>query len=344
MIRRHSGICLTLAVLGLVAAGCGGKKDNPNLVRVRIEQFIVKPIPSAEETAVAEEQARQVLAQVRAGVNFDSLAEKYSTRAGSSRGDRLTLTAGWMGQAFDDTVFAMRDGTVSDIIRTPATLYIVARDSSQYLQIRSSHILIKADTAKATGNKEQIDKTAREKAWDLYRRLQKGGNFYDLAKEFSEDPGSKENGGDIGWTKRNALVREYENVAFNQEPGIVSEPVHSRFGYHLIRTVKKKDLSLSLRVIEFKVPVNEQDKARARTLARQAQKMALSGVALKDLAERLGGESPDGLFSYLEPYEVRRNLLLPEIAAMLDKMDTGDITKVIEGDTGMYFIRLVERK
>ena len=254
-IFRHTASCLL--ALALVPAGCSKEKENPNLQSVRIEQLTFKPVPTAGDVEKTSGLARTVLDSIQAGADFEAMARRYSTHSSAARSGVLVLTPGWMPEGFDDSVDVLADGAMSGLIRTPAALYIVKRDSSEFLSVRTSHILIMTDTTRAWISKEQAWKEAEDKAWELYRRARAGESFYDLAKEFSQDPKSAEEGGDLGWTKRNTLVREYENVAFSQPEGAISQPVKSRYGFHVIRTVKKKDLNLFLRIIEFKPPVNE---------------------------------------------------------------------------------------
>jgi foldase protein PrsA len=106
-------------------------------------------------------------------------------------------------------------------------------------QIRASHILV-ADEATAKEVKE---------------KLAKGEKFEDLAKEYSTDPGSGQNGGDLGWFGKGSMVKEFEDAAFKLKEGEVSEPIKSQFGYHIIKvteTVKpfeemKKSLTETVR-------------------------------------------------------------------------------------------------
>ncbi len=91
-------------------------------------------------------------------------------------------------------------------------------------EVNARHILVK-DEAKA---KEIADKLA------------KGGDFAALAKENSEDPGSKENGGDLGYFGKGQMVPEFEAAAFALEKGKTSAPVKSNFGFHIIRVEDKR--------------------------------------------------------------------------------------------------------
>ena len=90
-------------------------------------------------------------------------------------------------------------------------------------QVCAQHILV-ADKAKAD---------------QLYQQLQDGGDFAELAAANSTDPGSKDQGGDLGCLNRGQTVPEFETAAFAAEVGEITEPVQSQFGYHIIKVNKK---------------------------------------------------------------------------------------------------------
>jgi peptidyl-prolyl cis-trans isomerase SurA len=76
---------------------------------------------------------------------------------------------------------------------------------------------------------------ARAKADSILLELRRGADFATAAKRFSQDPGSKDQGGSLNWFRRGVMVPEFERVAFALRPGVVSDPVESPFGYHLIQ-------------------------------------------------------------------------------------------------------------
>ncbi len=78
------------------------------------------------------------------------------------------------------------------------------------------------------------------KAKEIADKLTKGGDFAALAKEFSKDPGSKENGGDLGFFSKGQMVPEFEAAAFALEKGKISAPVKSNFGWHVIKLEDKR--------------------------------------------------------------------------------------------------------
>ncbi len=102
-------------------------------------------------------------------------------------------------------------------------------------QVQASHILIKIDSKADESQKAQ----ARKKIEKIQKRLQKGEDFAALAKEFSQCP-SNAKGGDLGYFQRGQMVPAFEQVAFALKPGVVSDIVETKFGYHLIKVIGKK--------------------------------------------------------------------------------------------------------
>jgi peptidyl-prolyl cis-trans isomerase D len=109
-------------------------------------------------------------------------------------------------------------------------------------QVKVSHILIKTPTPGADGKVD--DKAlaeARQRAEDILKQVKAGGNFDELAKKYSEDPGSAKQGGSIGWIGKGQTVPEFEKVAFSLPKGQISDLVKSSFGFHIIRVDDKQD-------------------------------------------------------------------------------------------------------
>ncbi|AVX19285.1 peptidyl-prolyl cis-trans isomerase C [Carboxydocella sporoproducens DSM 16521] len=104
-------------------------------------------------------------------------------------------------------------------------------------QVRARHILIKFDT-----QQEKVGRTeeqAKKMAQDLIKELEKGADFAKLAKEKSEDPGSKDNGGEYTFS-RGQMVQEFEDAAFSLKPGsFTKEPVKTQYGYHIIKVEER---------------------------------------------------------------------------------------------------------
>lgn len=104
-------------------------------------------------------------------------------------------------------------------------------------EVRASHILILVDE----GASPEDTLRAFNKIKDIKNRLNAGEDFVKVAQQFSEDPSVKENNGDLGYFSAFRMVYPFENAAFNTNVGEVSKPFRTRFGYHLVKVVDKRD-------------------------------------------------------------------------------------------------------
>ena len=97
-------------------------------------------------------------------------------------------------------------------------------------------------------------------------RLKKGEDFATVAKEVSEDPGSKETGGDLDFFSKDRMVPEFADVAFKLKKGEVSDPVKTQFGFHIIKATDHKDART--------VPLDEAKEKIVQHLQQQKQQAA----------------------------------------------------------------------
>jgi peptidyl-prolyl cis-trans isomerase D len=112
--------------------------------------------------------------------------------------------------------------------------------------VRASHILI---------SQQGDDEKNRAKADSIYNELKNGADFGKMAMEYSKDPGSARNGGDLGWFGRGMMIKEFENACFTGKIGEIQKPIKTTFGYHIILVT---DESSSKYVVEQIVnPVQE---------------------------------------------------------------------------------------
>ena len=106
-------------------------------------------------------------------------------------------------------------------------------------KVDASHILISTidqKTGKPLDEKQKQE--AKELAEKVYNKAKNGADFAALAKKYSQDPGSKDKGGELGVFGRGAMVPPFENAAFSMKAGEISKPVESQFGYHIIKVNK----------------------------------------------------------------------------------------------------------
>jgi peptidyl-prolyl cis-trans isomerase D len=157
------------------------------------------------------------------------------------------------------------------------TYYNAHKDQFQVKeQVKVRHILIAAPAGDAVK-----DAAAKAKAADILKQIKAGGNFAELAAKNSDDPGSKAQGGELGWLDRGKTVPEFDKTAFDLQPGQTSDLVKTQFGYHIIQTEEKKTAHLrTLDEVKAEItPIVEQTKFGA---AEQAFAKQLSDEAAKN--------------------------------------------------------------
>src|SRR5579862_8704900 len=132
-------------------------------------------------------------------------------------------------------------------------------------QAKVSHILIKTPLPGADGKVDEKGITdAQKRAEDLLKQLKAGANFEDLAKKYSEDPGSAKEGGSLGWIGKGRTVPEFEKAAFSLPKGQTSDLVKSSYGFHIIRVDDKQDAHMkTLDEVQSEIePILKQQKAQ----------------------------------------------------------------------------------
>jgi len=126
------------------------------------------------------------------------------------------------------------------------------QDIQQYQvpnRVHAEHILFMT-VGKPDAEVDEIKK----KADDVLKQVKKGAKFDELAKRFSEDPGSKDKGGDLGWLVQGQTVPEFEKAAFSLQPGQVSDLVKTQYGFHIIK-VLEKETAHTKSLEEVKLPI-----------------------------------------------------------------------------------------
>lgn len=127
-------------------------------------------------------------------------------------------------------------------------------------------------------------RVAYSKADSIRQRLLDGEDFAALAREFSDDVGTRENGGNLGWVRRGrGLVREFEEVAFTIRPGAYSIPIHTPFGMHIIQVQRSEPASVQVRHILVSPGFTDEDRAAARAEADSVRKLVEAGLPFDSL-------------------------------------------------------------
>lgn len=149
-------------------------------------------------------------------------------------------------------------------------------------QARSRHILIKV----APDADAKTDAAAKAKAEGLLKQIQGGANFAELAKQYSDDPGSKDKGGELGFAQRGRMVPEFDNAIFTQKTG-ETKIVKSQFGYHIVqveerqaaRTQQLNEVLPAIQATLIRQKEAQAEENYARTLTSEAIKNGLEKTA-----------------------------------------------------------------
>ncbi len=145
-------------------------------------------------------------------------------------------------------------------------------------QVRARHILIRVEEGADEARKAERRKLAEE----LLARARSGEDFAELARRYSEDPGSGSRGGDLGWTDGKSMVEPFREAMMALKPGQISEVVETRFGYHVIRVEGER---------EGDVPVEEAKREIAEELWRREQAEQMAERAARDTLQVMQGDS-----------------------------------------------------
>ncbi|NBA87461.1 peptidylprolyl isomerase [Emticicia sp. CRIBPO] len=195
-----------------------------------------------------------------------------------------------------------------------------------------------------------------ERLNDYKKRVELGEKFETLAKEFSEDQGSKQFGGDLGWAKRGQMVPEFEAAAMKMEPNQISDVIESEFGYHLIQTLEIRGQEYHARHILLRPDYNRLDLTEPKkfldSLRLEIQKDSIKfEKAAKLYSEDKSTQDTGGLLTDPESGTSKLPLdvsMEPNLYFTVDTMKVGMITAPLsyrspDGKTGMRIIVLKKK-
>ena len=196
------------------------------------------------------EEANNAITRINLGEDFSSLAKEISKSRNSQNGGLME----WrklleMPDLFSTELKNKKLGYVSNPLKSGAGYHILKLEDKRgpYVQYEDQwlarHILL---SSSAIRNKE----TTLEEIKNIRSRILEGENFSDLAIEFSEDPGSSKQGGELDWMGKGVLAPEFEKVMIELPIGEVSEVFETQFGYHFLEVLNTRNHDLTRELIE----------------------------------------------------------------------------------------------
>jgi peptidyl-prolyl cis-trans isomerase SurA len=196
---------------------------------------------SADILTAIEQNADDIYARLQDDADFRELAARYSKGPTALEGGSL----GWLqGQQipsiFTEVLQDMKAGDISEPFRTANSIHIVKVDNlrsaverSEINQSKIRHILV-------APNEIIDDATAKQRLEEALRKISDGEDFAEHAKLLSDDPGSANLGGDLGWAETSDFAPEFKATADAAEIGVISEPFRSQFGWHVLEVLERR--------------------------------------------------------------------------------------------------------
>ena len=186
------------------------------------------------------EAAETILSRLEEGEDFEALVEEKSINQNKSQGGLMPWrTINEMPKVFDDAIRNQSLGFISEPIKTGSGFHLLKLEEKRGPLVKfeeqweTRHVLLIPSAIR------DVDATKAE-AEVLRERVLAGEDFALIAEEFSEDPGSGSNGGNLEWLPKGATVAEFENVMLNSEINEVSEVFESQFGFHFLEVTGKR--------------------------------------------------------------------------------------------------------
>lgn len=196
---------------------------------------------SADQVKEVEDLANEIYTQLQDGADFREMAARHSDGPTALEGGSL----GWMQGAqvptlFTDVLQDMSAGDVSEPIRTASSFHLVRVDDlrsaverSEINQSKVRHILVMP-------NEIIDDATAKQRLEEALEKIRAGEDFGEQAKLLSDDPGSANLGGDLGWAGPGTYAQEFEQTIAASEIGVVSDPFRTQFGWHILEVTERR--------------------------------------------------------------------------------------------------------
>lgn len=219
-----------------------GNADN----QYHISQILITlpSDPSSAQLAAARKQADDIYQKLKQGADFAATAVAYSQGQQALKGGDLGWRKGSeLPTVFADVVTKMKPGDFSEPISSPSGFHIVKLDEvkqasssqDQVTQTHARHILL-------IPNATLTDAEAQAKLEELRKQILAGADFATLAKQYSQDPGSASNGGDLGWLNPGATVPAFQDQMDKLQPGQISQPFKTQFGWHIVQVLGRRSV------------------------------------------------------------------------------------------------------
>jgi peptidyl-prolyl cis-trans isomerase SurA len=206
--------------------------------------------------------------------------------------------------------------------------------------VELSHILIEVKPG------EEAKRKSLEKIKGIRARIEAGEDFPELAKELSEDPGSAQNGGDLGFMSRGNFVREFEEVAFSLQPDELSDIVETQFGFHIIQMIDRRGEKIRVRHILVTLETSEEDELLAVEKIKDIHTQLMNGADFEELVLKYSEDkSTINEKGHLGTYELDQlRQTAKEFVYAIKDVNPGEISEPVHTQYGYHVLRVNSRQ
>ena len=222
-----------------------GKTQLAEQYNVQHILLSVKSGLKEEEINEIEKSALSLIERLKEGESFEKLAASYSSGQNALEGGFLGWrTSSELPSLFSGIVSNLKVGEIADPLRSGAGFHILKLtdkrgNTVKFLdQTLARHILVQPSEIRTENQAELLIN-------DIYERLNEGEDFKQLARQYSEDPGSKMDGGDLGWSNPGDYDPAFEKTMNETQIGDMSKPIQSSFGWHIIEVLDRRNEDVS---------------------------------------------------------------------------------------------------
>ena len=212
-----------------------------------VQQILLSLSSSAPENEVnlVKEKGADLIERYKEGESFEKLAATYSSDQNALEGGSL----GWrksseLPSLFSNVVVKMKVGEISELIRSGAGFHIIRLSEKRGDVVKFEdqtlvrHILIQSSEIRSENQTKELIN-------EVHQELIDGGDFKQLARQHSEDPGSKMEGGELGWSSPDSYDPAFEAVMNSVDIGEMSKPFQSSFGWHILEVLDRRNEDIS---------------------------------------------------------------------------------------------------
>ena len=277
-------------------------------------------VTEGEISASADRQIKNIRSQFKSDEEYRT--ELRNAGLGTPEDYRKSLVEQYRRQNLQQKAFAELRKRAKPVNVTEAEVTAAFERSRADLQKRPATVTFRQIIVSPKASPAAKAK-AKARADSLLAEIRKGGDFEQIAKRESMDPGTKQLGGDLGWNRRGSgLVPEFEGMMFALRPGEVSPVIETPFGYHIIRVDRVQSAEVKARHILIAPVIDSADVAAAKVEADTVAAQWRRGVSYDSLVAR--HHDPTEEKGVLQPFT--RDSLPPSYQAALTGAKPGDIT------------------